>query len=101
MYIFPHDDGRTTETVADDLNKIVNNYWNRVALDGNPWTWSTTRNRTQTTKLKKSSLYLDIIEREETDHGVVLSFIPILVNLASHEYYVPSPEAELPANTFT
>jgi hypothetical protein len=27
--------------VADNLNKIVNNYWNRVALDGNPWTWST------------------------------------------------------------
>jgi hypothetical protein len=26
--------------VADNLNKIVNNYWNRVALDGNPWTWS-------------------------------------------------------------
>jgi hypothetical protein len=25
--------------VADNLNKIVNNYWNRVALDGNPWTW--------------------------------------------------------------
>jgi hypothetical protein len=25
--------------VADNLNKIVNNYWNRVALDGNSWTW--------------------------------------------------------------
>jgi hypothetical protein len=24
------------------FNKIVNNYWNSVALDGNPWTWSTT-----------------------------------------------------------
>jgi hypothetical protein len=23
----------------DNLNKIVNNYWNRVALDRNPWTW--------------------------------------------------------------
>jgi hypothetical protein len=35
---------------ADNLNKIVNNYWNRVALDGNPWTWSNTRNRMQRTK---------------------------------------------------
>jgi hypothetical protein len=33
-------------------NKIVNNYWNSVALDGNPWTWSSTRNRMQTTKFK-------------------------------------------------
>jgi hypothetical protein len=46
---------------------------------------------------KKNSLYLDIIEREEADHSIVFSFIPILVNLASHEYYVPSSEAELPA----
>jgi hypothetical protein len=22
--------------IADNVNKIVNNYWNRVALDGNP-----------------------------------------------------------------
>jgi hypothetical protein len=27
------------EHVAVTLNKIVNNYWNSVALDGNPWTW--------------------------------------------------------------
>jgi regulator of extracellular matrix RemA (YlzA/DUF370 family) len=27
--------------VADNLNKIVKNYWNRVVLDGNPWTWVT------------------------------------------------------------
>jgi hypothetical protein len=38
--------------VADNLNKIVNNYWNRVALDGNPWTCSSTRNRMQTPKFK-------------------------------------------------
>jgi hypothetical protein len=38
--------------VADNLNKIVNNYWNRVALDGNPWTLSNTRNRMQTPKFK-------------------------------------------------
>jgi hypothetical protein len=36
--------------VADHLNEIVNNYWNRVALDGNPWTWSNTRNRMETPK---------------------------------------------------
>jgi hypothetical protein len=24
--------------LADNLNTIVHNYWNRVALDGNPWT---------------------------------------------------------------
>jgi hypothetical protein len=38
--------------VADNLNKIVNNYWNRVALDGNPLTWSNTHNMMQTTKFK-------------------------------------------------
>jgi hypothetical protein len=26
--------------VANNLNKIVKNYWNRVPLDGNPSTWS-------------------------------------------------------------
>jgi hypothetical protein len=36
--------------VEDNLNKIVNNYWNRVALDGDPWTWSSTRHRMQTLK---------------------------------------------------
>jgi hypothetical protein len=41
--------------VADNLNKIVNNYRNRVALDGNPWTWSNTRNRMQTPKFKLTS----------------------------------------------
>jgi hypothetical protein len=25
--------------VVDNINKIVNNYWNRVVLDGNPWIW--------------------------------------------------------------
>jgi hypothetical protein len=25
--------------VADNLNKVVNNYWNSVVLDGNPRTW--------------------------------------------------------------
>jgi hypothetical protein len=25
--------------VADNLNKILITYWDRVALDGNPWTW--------------------------------------------------------------
>jgi hypothetical protein len=38
--------------VVDNLNKIVNNYWNKIALDGNPWTWSNTRNAMQTPKLK-------------------------------------------------
>jgi hypothetical protein len=26
--------------VTVNLNKIVNNYWNSVALNGNPWAWS-------------------------------------------------------------
>jgi hypothetical protein len=42
----------TGSHVADNLNEIVNNYWNSVVLDGNPWTWSNTRNRMQTTKFK-------------------------------------------------
>jgi hypothetical protein len=40
--------------VADNLNKIAKNYWNRVALDGNPLTWSNSRNRMQTPKFKIS-----------------------------------------------
>jgi hypothetical protein len=42
--------------VADNLNKIVNNYSNSVALDGNPWTWSNTRNRMKTTMFKIQNL---------------------------------------------
>jgi hypothetical protein len=38
--------------VADNLNKIIKNYWNRVALDVNPWTWCNTRNGIQTAKFK-------------------------------------------------
>jgi hypothetical protein len=34
------------------LNKIVNNYWNRVVLVGNPWTCSNTRNTMETPKIK-------------------------------------------------
>jgi hypothetical protein len=41
--------------VAANLNKIVNNYSNRAALDGNPWSWSNTRHRMQTTKFKNTS----------------------------------------------
>jgi hypothetical protein len=38
--------------VADNLNKTVNNHRNRVPLDGNPLTWSNTRNRMQTPKFQ-------------------------------------------------
>jgi hypothetical protein len=38
--------------VTDGSNKIVKSYWNSAALDGNPWTWSNTRNRMQTTKFE-------------------------------------------------
>jgi hypothetical protein len=36
MYIFPLEDGHTTETYSGFLNKILNNHSNNVALDGNP-----------------------------------------------------------------
>jgi hypothetical protein len=44
----------TSEINADNFNKIVSNYWNRVTrtLGGNHKTWSNTRNRMQTTKFK-------------------------------------------------
>jgi hypothetical protein len=42
--------------VGDNLNKIVKNYWNRVALDGNSWTWSNICNRMQTPKSKASNV---------------------------------------------
>jgi hypothetical protein len=42
--------------VADNLNKLVNNYWNRVMLHGNLWTWSNARNRMQTPKFKMAFL---------------------------------------------
>jgi hypothetical protein len=43
--------------VADNLTEIVNKYWNKVELDGNPSTWSNTSNRTQTPKFKISMSY--------------------------------------------
>jgi hypothetical protein len=49
MVVLPKD-------VADNLNKIVNNYWNRVALGGNPWTWSNTRNSIQTPKFNLKAI---------------------------------------------
>jgi hypothetical protein len=36
LRIFPPEDGHTTETYSGYWIKIVNNYWNSVALDGNP-----------------------------------------------------------------
>jgi flavoprotein len=44
--------------VADNLNKIVNNYWNRDTFDGSPWTWSNTRKRMKTPKFK---LLLEVV----------------------------------------
>jgi S-adenosylmethionine:diacylglycerol 3-amino-3-carboxypropyl transferase len=49
--------------VADNLNKVVNNYWNRVVLDGNPWIWYSTRNRTQASKFKTYIFCLKMVVR--------------------------------------
>jgi hypothetical protein len=55
----------TTIFSWNNFNKIVNNYWNRVALDGNPWTWSNSRNRMKTFKFKiicvDVSWYYDVV----------------------------------------
>lgn len=45
----------------------------------------------------KFSVYLDIIEREESDHGIVLSFVPIFVDLASDEDKVTSSKCQFPS----
>jgi hypothetical protein len=42
----------TSEINMTHMNKTVKNYWSRVELDGNPWTWSNTRNSMQTAKFK-------------------------------------------------
>jgi hypothetical protein len=47
--------------IADSLNKIVNNYWNRVALDGNPCTWYNTRNRMLTPKFKNRIIIVRVV----------------------------------------
>jgi hypothetical protein len=47
--------------VADNFNKIVNYYWNRVALDENLWTWPNARNRAQTLKFKILLLTLFVV----------------------------------------
>jgi uncharacterized protein YktA (UPF0223 family) len=49
--------------VADNLIKTVDNYWNRVALDGNPWTWSSTRNSMQTPKFKTYIFCMKMVVR--------------------------------------
>jgi hypothetical protein len=41
--------------VVHNLNKIVNNYWNRFALDRKLRNWTNTRNRMQRPKFKMSS----------------------------------------------
>jgi hypothetical protein len=59
LYIF------SRRHVADNLNKIVNSYWNRVASDGNSWTWSNTRNRMQTPKFKITFTYYKSVKTRE------------------------------------
>lgn len=42
----------------------------------------------------KQHAYLDIVERKQSDHGVVLPFVPIFVDLFPHEYDVTFPERQ-------
>jgi hypothetical protein len=62
MYICLLEDGLRPKHVADNFNKIANNYLNRVALDGNPWTSSNTRNRMQTPKFKYINTCITIFD---------------------------------------
>jgi glutaredoxin-related protein len=82
--------------VADNLNKIVNNYWNRVVLDGNPWTWPNTRNRLQTPKFKIPWIhwtFLVVVLFGGTIRRALLSLlalyitviVPLLINLSVHK----------------
>lgn len=45
---------------------------------------------------KVSRVYLDVIEGKEPDHGVVLSLVPISVDLATNEDEVTAPEGQFP-----
>jgi hypothetical protein len=66
MYIFPPEDVVRPKRVVGNLNKIVKNYWNRITLDGNPWTWTNTRNRMQTPKFKRVENVWDQCAEENT-----------------------------------
>jgi hypothetical protein len=53
MYIFPLEDGHKTETCSGYCIK----YSNQCCFRRKPWTWSSTRNRMQTTKFKWKMLH--------------------------------------------
>jgi superoxide dismutase len=84
--------------VADNLNKIVNNCWNRVALEGNLWTWSNTSNKMQTPKFKQpiSVIYTTVTTMTDTTRNlsplstkltiILKTTDPLLVVLISDVY---------------
>lgn len=41
--------------------------------------------------------YLDVIRWEQADHSIMLTLVPVLVYLATHEYYVTATEIQFPA----
>lgn len=43
---------------------------------------------------ERHNAHLDIVEREQSDHGVVLPLVPILVDLFPDEYDVTFPERQ-------
>lgn len=45
---------------------------------------------------QKKSNHLDIVGGKESDHRVVLPFVPVLVHLTSNEYDVATPESQFP-----
>lgn len=47
--------------------------------------------------LKVECTYLDVVDRKNANHGIVFTFVPVLVDLSSHEDDVTLLERELSA----
>jgi hypothetical protein len=46
----------------------------------------------ETVIFEKKHAHLDIVERKQSDHGVVFPFVPIFIDLFPDEYDVTFPE---------
>lgn len=52
---------------------------------GNPWNW----------KKYQFNTHFYVINREQPYHGIVLAFVPILIDLSFNENYVSFSESQL------
>ena len=52
----------------------------------------------QVVNYKKKFAYLNVICRKDADHGIVLAFVPILIDLPAHQNHVSFLKRQLSVN---